>query len=102
MRRWAPWRETPVLRHVLPKGYARPTLDKRQLGNLIDLFTNLDVRGKEHRSRDVLDQVYEYCLAKFANAEGKQGGEFYTFAPIVAVLVAVLSGRRRCMETGPS
>ncbi|HEY7031475.1 MAG TPA: type I restriction-modification system subunit M N-terminal domain-containing protein, partial [Thermomicrobiales bacterium] len=47
-------RENPTLREVLPKGYARPTLDKTRLGELVDLFTNLDVGGKARRSRDVL------------------------------------------------
>ncbi|MGH2531106.1 MAG: type I restriction-modification system subunit M [Thermomicrobiales bacterium] len=87
-------RENPTLREVLPKAYARPTLDKRRLGELIDLFANLDVGGKERRSRDVLGQVYEYFLAKFASAEGKQGGEFYTPRPVVQVLVEMLAPYR--------
>ncbi len=84
-------RENPTLRDVLSKGYARPTLDKTRLGGLIDLFSNLDVGGREHRSRDVLGQVYEYFLAEFAGSEGKQGGEFYTPAPVVRVLVSMLA-----------
>ncbi len=84
-------RENPKLRDVLPKGFARPTLDKQRLGELIDLFTNLDVGGKTHRSRDVLGQVYEYFLAEFASAEGKQGGEFYTPSSVVRVLVEMLA-----------
>ena len=84
-------RENPTLRDVLPKGYARPTLDKQRLGGLIDLFSNLDVGGRDHRSRDVLGQVYEYFLAEFAGSEGKQGGEFYTPAPVVRVLVSMLA-----------
>ncbi|HEU5423562.1 MAG TPA: class I SAM-dependent DNA methyltransferase, partial [Nitrolancea sp.] len=84
-------RENPALREVLPKGYGRPTLDKTRLGELIDLFTNLDVGGKAHRSRDVLGQVYEYFLSEFASAEGKQGGEFYTPSPVVRVLVEMLA-----------
>src|SRR5919107_1449484 len=40
-------RENPTLRDVLPKGFARPTLDKTRLGELIDLFTNLDIGGKQ-------------------------------------------------------
>jgi type I restriction enzyme M protein len=84
-------RANPTLRDVLPKQYARPTLDKRRLGELIDLFSNLDVGGKATRSRDVLGQVYEYFLAEFASKEGKQGGEFYTPAPVVRVLVEMLA-----------
>ncbi len=87
-------RENPKLRDVLPKGYARPTLDKRRLGELIDLFTNLEVGGKDRRSRDVLGQVYEYFLAEFASAEGKQGGEFYTPQSVVRVLVEMLAPYR--------
>jgi len=84
-------RDNPTLRGVLPKGFARPTLDKVRLGELIDLFANLDVGGKAHRSRDVLGQVYEYFLSEFASAEGKQGGEFYTPGPVVRTLVEMLA-----------
>lgn len=87
-------RENPSLRGVLPKGYARPTLDKARLGELIDLFANLEVGGKERKARDVLGQVYEYFLAEFASAEGKQGGEFYTPRSVVAVLVEMLAPYR--------
>jgi type I restriction enzyme M protein len=44
----------------------------------------------------VLGEVYEYFLDTFARAEGKRGGEFYTPAPVVKVLVEMLepySGR---------
>ncbi|MCL4852484.1 MAG: type I restriction-modification system subunit M, partial [Bryobacteraceae bacterium] len=84
-------RENQGLRGVLPKGYARPTLDKQRLGELIDLFTNLRVGGEATRERDVLGQVYQYFLAEFASAEGKQGGEFYTPGPVVRVLVEMLA-----------
>lgn len=81
----------PRLKDVLAKNYSRPTLDKQRLGELIDLFSNLDVGTKANRSRDMLGQVYEYFLAEFASKEGKQGGEFYTPAPVVRVLVEMLA-----------
>jgi type I restriction enzyme M protein len=84
-------RANPSLKDVLPKQYSRPTLDKRRLGELVDLFSNLDVGGSENRSRDVLGQVYEYFLSEFASKEGKQGGEFYTPAAVVRVLVEMLA-----------
>ncbi|MBA2760197.1 MAG: SAM-dependent DNA methyltransferase [Chloroflexia bacterium] len=84
-------RENPSLRDVLPKQYARPTLNKQQLGQLIDNFSNLKVGGQNSQGRDVLGQVYEYFLAQFASAEGKQGGEFYTPASVVKVLVGMLA-----------
>ncbi len=83
-------RENPVLKGVLPQDYARPALDKQRLGGLIDLIANIRVGDAEARSRDVLGRVYEYFLSRFANAEGKRGGEFYTPRCIVKLLVAML------------
>ena len=79
-----------TLRDVLPKDYARPALDKRRLGELIDLVGNIQVGDAEARSRDVLGRVYEYFLAQFASAEGKRGGEFYTANCVVKLLVEML------------
>lgn len=83
------------LKGILPKNFARPELDKRRLGNVVDLFTNIQM--KEHGdNKDILGRTYEYCLSKFAEAEGKLAGEFYTPACIVKTLVEVLkpySGR---------
>ena len=64
-------RENEELKGILNKNYARPTLSKRILGDLIDLISNIKVGDKESRSKDVLGRVYEYFLAKFASAEGK-------------------------------
>ena len=83
-------RDNPSLRDVLPKDYARPALDKRRLGELIDLVSNIKVGDAEARSRDVLGRVYEYFLAQFASAEGKRGGEFYTARCVVRLLVEML------------
>ncbi len=71
-------RDNPVLKDVLPKDYARPALDKQRLGQLIDLISNIKVGDADARSRDVIGRVYEYFLSRFASAEGKKGGEFYT------------------------
>lgn len=83
-------KDNPVLKGVLPKDYARPALDKQRLGELIDLISNIELRDKENRSRDILGRVYEYFLGKFANAEGKGGGEFYTPRSVVRLLVAMI------------
>ena len=84
-------RENPSLAGVLPKRFGRPDLNKERLGELIDQFSNLKVGGADSTGRDVLGQVYEYFLAEFASAEGKQGGEFYTPASVVKVLVGMLA-----------
>ena len=83
-------RDNPSLRDVLPKDYARPALDKRRLGELIDLVGNIQMGDAEARSRDLLGRVYEYFLSAFASAEGKRGGEFYTARCVVKLLVEML------------
>ena len=84
-------RDNPSLKGVLPKEYARPALDKRRLGQLIDLITNIHLGDEENRSKDILGRVYEYFLGQFASAEGKKGGEFYTPRCVVRVLVEMLA-----------
>lgn len=81
-------KENKRLKDILPKNFARPELDKRRLGEVVDLFTNIKMH--EHEEKDILGRTYEYCLSKFAEAEGKLAGEFYTPACIVKTLVNVL------------
>ncbi len=82
-------KENKRLKDVLPKNFARPELDKRRLGEVVDLFTNIQMI--EHgESKDILGRTYEYCLAKFAEQEGKNAGEFYTPSCVVRTLVEVL------------
>ena len=70
-------KENKRLKEILPKNFARPELDKRRLGEVVDLFTNIQMI--EHgNSKDILGRTYEYCLSKFAEQEGKLAGEFYT------------------------
>lgn len=84
-------KENPVLKGVLPKDYARPTLDKRRLGELIDLIAKIGLGDEENKSKDILGRVYEYFLGQFASAEGKKGGEFYTARCVVRLLVEMLA-----------
>ena len=84
-------RKNPGLRNVLPKDYARPALDKRSLGELIDLIGTIGLGDAENRSKDIFGRVYEYFLAQFASAEGKKGGQFYRPRHVVRLLVAMLA-----------
>jgi type I restriction enzyme M protein len=84
-------RDNPSLKHVLPKDYARPALDKGRLGELIDLIGTIGLGDRENRSKDTLGRVYEYFLSQFASAEGKKGGQFYTPQSVVRVLVEMLA-----------
>ncbi len=80
----------PSLKGVLPKIYADPELNKQRLGELIDLIGTIGFSQDGHKAKDLLGRVYEYFLGQFADAEGKKGGQFYTPASIVKVLVAML------------
>jgi len=79
-----------TLKGVLPKNYAKPSLDKQRLGELIDLVGTIGLGDKANRSKDILGRVYEYFLGMFADAEGKKGGQFYTTRCIVKLLVEML------------
>ena len=82
-------KENKRLKDILPKTYARVELDKRRLGNVVDLFTNIQMI--EHGdTKDILGLTYQYCLQKFAELEGKRAGEFFTPSCVVRTLVEVL------------
>ncbi len=83
-------RENPSLKNVLPKEYSRPALDKERLGELVDVIGNVDLQAKESGVQDPLGRVYEYFLGRFAAAEGKGGGEFYTPQSVVQLLVEMI------------
>src|SRR3989454_4425606 len=84
-------RDNASLKGVLPKNYARPDLNKQQLGEVIDLIATIGLGDKESRSKDILGRVYEYFLSQFASAEGKKGGQFYTPRCVVQLLVEMLA-----------
>ena len=85
-------KENPSLVGVLDKRYARPELDKRRLGELVDIISTIKLHSKEEK--DLLGRIYEYFLGQFASAEGKNGGEFYTPTSIVKTLVEMIEPYR--------
>lgn len=82
-------KENDRLRGILPKTFARPELDKRRLGETIDIFTNIKL-AEGQDEKDVLGRTYEYAIAQFAEQEGRQAGEFYTPSSIVRTIVEIL------------
>ncbi len=87
----------PDLKGALPQGlYNGRGVDERRLGELVDLINRLGFRdqfnpdGTRRSARDVLGEVYEYCLEKFALAEGRRGGEYFTPKSIVKLIVEIL------------
>ena len=83
-------RENPSLKGVLPKDYSRPALDKTRLGELIKTVGDIDLQARRSGVADPLGRVYEYFLGKFAEKEGKGGGEFYTPQSVVQLLVEMI------------
>lgn len=92
--------ENRTLKGVLPNNYADPDLDKQVLGDVVDIFTNMDM-GDAEESQDLLGRTYEYCIAQFAEVEGKGGGEFYTPASVVKTLVSILKPFSNCRVYDP-
>ena len=82
--------ENDGLKGILPKDYAKESLNKIMLGQLIDLISGIAMGKTNNGSKDILGRVYEYFISQFAGSEGKRGGEFYTPRSIVQVLVEML------------
>jgi type I restriction enzyme M protein len=89
------------LKDVLPKNYASPDLDKRVLGDVVDIFTNRVDMSDTEANEDLLGRTYEYCIAQFAEKEGTSGGEFYTPSSIVKTLVEILKPFENCRVYDP-
>ena len=82
-------KENEELKGILPKTYSKPEVDKRRLGELVDLFTNELIT--EDKEGDFMGQVYEYFMSKFARKLGEKGGEFFTPRCIVKLLVYMIN-----------
>ena len=83
------------LEGTLPRLFNRPNVDQRRLAELLDLLNSMQFSGQgASKARDLLGEVYEYFLARFASAEGRRGGEFYTPASVVRVIVEMLQPRK--------
>ena len=83
-------RDNPNLKGKLPRDYARRGIAPEKMKGLIDLIADIGFKGDRAKARDTLGRVYEYFLGKFAQAEGKLGGEFFTPRCIVRLLVEML------------
>ncbi|MBW1937340.1 MAG: SAM-dependent DNA methyltransferase [Deltaproteobacteria bacterium] len=78
-----------ALKGALPDNYfSRLGLDGSKLAALIDTISNIDTVAD--KKEDVVGRVYEYFLGKFAAAEGKGGGEFYTPKGVVNLIAEMI------------
>lgn len=83
--------ENPKLRGVLYRDFGRLAIDAGKIGDLLAIVGQMKFDPKEHASRDVFGEVYEYFLGNFALEEGQKAGQFYTPRPVVQTLVEVLA-----------
>lgn len=82
-------KNNPSLKGALPDNYfSRLGLDSSKLSSLLDSINNIDTIAD--KKEDIVGRVYEYFLGKFAAAEGKGGGEFYTPKCIVNLIAEML------------
>ncbi|WP_333878694.1 type I restriction-modification system subunit M [Flavobacterium sp.] len=82
-------KNNPTLKGALPDNYfSRLNMDVSKLAALLDTINNIDtLRDKQ---QDIVGRVYEYFLSKFALAEGKGKGEFYTPKSIVNLIAEMI------------
>ncbi len=83
-------RDNQKLKGVLNKSYSSLKIDQAKLNELINLIATIPFVHADLNSKDILGHVYEYMLGQFALAEGKKGGQFYTPASIVTLIVEMI------------
>ncbi len=82
-------KNNPVLKGALPDNYfSRLNMDVSKLAALLDTINNIDTL--QDKQQDIVGRVYEYFLSKFALAEGKGKGEFYTPKSIVNLIAELI------------
>ncbi|MFP7335194.1 class I SAM-dependent DNA methyltransferase [Shouchella clausii] len=82
-------KNNPALKGALPDNYySRLNFDVNKLASLIDTINNIDTLKDEEQ--DIVGRIYEYFLSRFALAEGKGKGEFYTPKSIVNLIAEML------------
>ena len=78
------------LKGKLSSDYARRGIEPEKMKGIVDLIAGIGFKDERATARDMLGRVYEYFLGKFAQAEGKSGGEFFTPRCIVRLLVEMI------------
>lgn len=82
-------KNNPALKGALPDNYySRLNFDVSKLASLIDTINNIDTL--KDKGQDIVGRIYEYFLSRFALAEGKGKGEFYTPKSIVNLIAEML------------
>lgn len=83
----------PSLKGALPNNYYSSLgLDRAKFAALLDEINQIDTL--KDPENDLIGRVYEYFLAKFAIAEGKGKGEYYTPKSIVNLIAEIIEPYR--------
>ncbi|WP_270760384.1 type I restriction-modification system subunit M [Ruminococcus bicirculans (ex Wegman et al. 2014)] len=81
-------KSNPALKGALPDNYySRLHIDTNKLASLLDEIDKINTDDSEN---DIIGRIYEYFLGKFALAEGKGKGEFYTPKCIVNLIAELI------------
>ena len=82
-------KNNPSLKGALPDNYfSRIDIEHSKLSTLLDTINDIDTL--KDKQQDIVGRVYEYFLSKFALAEGKGKGEFYTPKSIVNLIAEMI------------
>ena len=84
-------KENNKLRGVLYRDFGRLPLEPGKIGDLLEIVGRMKFDPKNHGSRDIFGEVYEYFLGNFALEEGQKAGQFYTPRSVVRTLVEILA-----------
>jgi type I restriction enzyme M protein len=80
----------PDLSSALSPRFVQAGLPAPALASLVHLINTIPLQSGKEREVDLLGRVYEYFLGRFASSEGRGGGEYYTPASVVQLLVDLL------------
>ncbi|MEO2068912.1 MAG: class I SAM-dependent DNA methyltransferase [Desulfurobacteriaceae bacterium] len=87
-------KENPTLKGVLPKEYVRSQIPPEKLGQLLNIFNNINyedhIENKDESIGDVFGTIYSYFMRQFSQKLGQKGGEFFTPQCVVKLMVELI------------
>lgn len=80
-----------VLKHInFNRKVGKKPIPDERLVEFIQHFDSIPLSNDDFEFPDLLGAAYEYLIKYFADSAGKKGGEFYTPAEVVRLLVEIL------------
>ena len=78
------------INYMSTKGDKKRQVDDTIILELLEHFSTVHLGNGWFEFPDLLGAGYEYLIKHFADSAGKKGGEFYTPAPVVRLLVQLM------------